>query len=72
MKKLVVRVCISEEEIWEVLKVKKNKTPGIDGLPYEVYLILLPMFVPPLLELLFNPLLEQMSIPQNFTRGVSS
>lgn len=50
MKKwLVARVAITEEEIWEALKkVGKDKTLGIDGLPYKVHtrLRLSPMLVP--------------------------
>lgn len=61
---------ITEEEIWEALKqVEKDKNLGIDGLPYEGYLRLSPMFVP-LLEILFNHWMEQGTIPQRFTRFV--
>lgn len=35
-----MRVGITEEEIWEVLKkVRKNKALGIDSLPYKVTLV---------------------------------
>ena len=38
---------IKEDEIREALKlVGLDKSPGIDGLPYEVYLRLLHMFAP--------------------------
>ena len=38
---------IKEDEIQEALKsVGLDKSPGIDGLPYEVYLRLSHMFVP--------------------------
>ena len=61
---------ISEAEIRDVLsRVGTEKTPGIDGLPYEMYLRLSPMFVP-LLALLFNHWLKQGSIPRRSSRGV--
>lgn len=50
---------IIEEKIWEALKkVGKDKIPGIQGLPYEVYLRLSPRFVP-LLKILFKLWLKQ-------------
>jgi len=61
---------ITEEEIWQALKsVGLEKTPGIDGLPYEVYLRLSPMLVP-LLETIYNNWMRQGSIPRRFTQGV--
>ena len=61
---------ITEDEVREALKtVGKNKTPGIDGLPYEVYLRLSHMFVP-LLTAVYNNWMKQGSIPQRFTRGI--
>ncbi|CAE1328542.1 unnamed protein product [Acanthosepion pharaonis] len=61
---------ITESEIWEALKqVGLDKSPGLDGLPYEVYLRLSHVFVP-LLELMYNHWMRQGSLPQRFTRGV--
>ena len=61
---------IREDEVREVLRtVGLDKTPGIDGLPYEVYCRLAPIFTP-LLTTLFNHWLKQGSIPQRITRGV--
>ena len=45
---------ITECEVHDVLKqVSLNKSPGLDGVPYEVYLRLLQMFVPILTDV-FN------------------
>ena len=61
---------ITEDEIRQALKsVGTDKTPGIDGLPYEVYLRLSHMFVP-LLATIYNNWLRQGTIPQRFTRGI--
>ena len=61
---------IKEEEIWEALKsVGLDKSPGIDGLPYEVYLRLSRMFVS-LLATIYNNWMRQGSIPRRFTRGI--
>ena len=61
---------ITEVEIRQALRtVGTDKTPGIDGLPYEVYLRLSHMFVP-LLATIYNNWLRQGTIPQRFTRGI--
>ena len=61
---------IKEEEIREALKsVELDKSPGIDGLPYEVYLRLSHMFVP-LLATIYDNWMRQGSIPRRFTRGI--
>ena len=46
-----------------------DKSPGINGLPYEVYLKLSHMFVP-LLATIYNNWMRQGSIPRLFTRGI--
>ena len=62
--------CIKEEEIRDALKsVGLDKSPGIDGLPYEVYLRLSHMFVP-LLATIYNNWMRQGTIPRRFTRGI--
>ena len=53
-----------KEEIREVLK-----SPGIDGLPYEVYLRLSHIFVP-LLATIYDNWMRQDSISRRFTRGI--
>ena len=59
-----------EEEIREALKsVGLEKSPGIDGLPYEVYFRLLHMFVP-LLATIYDNWTRQGTIPRRFTRGI--
>ena len=61
---------IKEEEFREALKsVGLDKSPGIDGLPYEVYLRLSHMFVP-LLATIYDDWMRQGSIPRRFTRGI--
>ena len=61
---------IKEEEIREALKsVGLDKSPGIDGLPYEVYLRLSHMFVP-LLATINDNWMRQGIIPRRFTRGI--
>ncbi len=61
---------IKEEEIRVALKsVGLDKSPGIDGLPYEVYLRLSHMFVP-LLATIYNNWMRQGTIPRRFTRGI--
>lgn len=58
------------DEIWVALKkIRKDKTLNINGLPYVVYLKLLPIFVP-LLEILLDHWMEQGSIRQRFNRDV--
>ena len=62
--------CIKEEEIREALKsFGLDKSPGIDGLPYEVYLRLSHMFVP-LLATIYDNWMRQGTIPRRFTRGI--
>ena len=46
-----------------------NKSPGLDGLPYEVYLRMSHMFVPILTDV-FNHWLVQGAIPGSITKGV--
>ena len=46
-----------------------DKSPGIDGLPYEVYLRLSHMFVP-LLATIYNNWMRQGTKPRRFTRGI--
>ena len=59
--------CITEDEVWKAMKsVGLDKSPGINGLPYEVYLRL---FVP-LLATIYNNWMRQGSIPRRFTRGI--
>ena len=61
---------IKEEEIREALKsVGLDKSPRIDGLPYEVYLRLSHMFVP-LLATIYDNWMRQGTIPRRFTRGI--
>ena len=61
---------IKEEEIRDALKsVGLDKSPGIDGLPYEVYLRLSHMFVP-LLATIYDNWMRQGTIPRCFTRGI--
>ena len=61
---------ITEAEIREAISnVGTEKTPGIDGLPYELYLRLSPIYVH-LLAILYNHWLKQGNIPQRFTKGV--
>lgn len=61
---------ITESEIWETMElVGRGKTPGLDGLPYKLYLRQSPNFVP-LLALIYNNWIKQRSIPQHFTRGL--
>ena len=61
---------IKEEEIPDALKsVGLDKSPGIDGLHYEVYLRLSHMFVP-LLATIYNNWMRQDTIPRRFTRGI--
>ena len=61
---------ITEDEVWRALSnAGTEKAPGIDGIPYEVYLKLSPIFVH-LLATLFNHWLKQGNIPRHFTKGV--
>ena len=61
---------VTECEVHDVLKqVGLNKSPGLDGLPYEVYLRMSHMFVPVLTDM-FNPWFAQGAIPGCITKGV--
>ena len=62
--------CITEDEVRKAMKsIGLDKSPGIDGLPYEVYLRLSHMFAP-LLATIFNNWMRQGSIPKRFTRFI--
>ena len=62
----VVTLC----EVRDALKqVGLNKSPGLDGLPYEVYLRMSHMFVPILTDV-FNHWFAQGAIPGCVTKGV--
>ena len=62
---------ITECVVRDVLKlVGHNKLPGLDGLPYEVYLRLSHMFVPILTDM-FNHWFAKEAIPGSVTKGVS-
>ena len=61
---------ITECEVRSALKqVGLNKSPGLDGLPYEVYLRMSHMFVPILTDV-FNHWLAQGAIPGSITKSV--
>ena len=61
---------ITECEVRNALKqVGLNKSPGLDGLPYEVYLRMSHMFVPILTDV-FNHWFAQGAIPGSITKGV--
>ena len=61
---------VTEYEVRDVLKqVGFNKSPGLDGLPYEVYLRMSHMFVPILMNV-FNHWLVQGAIPSSITKSV--
>ena len=49
----------------ELKQVGLNKSPGLDGLPYEVYLRLLQMFIP-----ILTDEFTQGAMPGSFTKGV--
>ena len=60
---------IIECEVRDVLKqVGLNKSPGLDGIPHEVYLRLPHMFVPILMDM-FNHWFAQEAIPGSVTKG---
>ena len=60
---------VTECEVRDALKqVGLNKSPGLDGLPYEVYLRLPRMFMPILT--MFNHWFTQGAIPGSVTKGV--
>ena len=61
---------VTECEVRDALKlVGLNKSLGLDGLPYEVYLRLPHMFVPILTDM-FNHWFIQGAIPGSVTKGV--
>ena len=61
---------VTECEVRDALKqVGLNKSPGLDGLPYEVYLRMSHMFVPILTDM-FNHRFAQGAIPGSVTKGV--
>ncbi len=61
---------ITEGEVYAALKkVGRGKSPGLDGLPYELYLRLSHIFVP-ILTVVFNNWFRSGSIPNRITRGV--
>ena len=61
---------ITESEVRDALKqVSLNKSPGLDGLPYEVYLRMSHMFVPIQTDM-FNRWFAQGDIPGCITKGV--
>ena len=61
---------VTECEVRDVLKqVGLNNSPGLDGLPYEVYLRMSHMFVP-ILTNMFNHWFAQGVIPGSVTKGV--
>ena len=61
---------VTECEVHDTLKqVGLNKSPGLDGLPYEVYLRMSHMFVPILTDM-FNHWFAQGAIPGRVTKGM--
>ena len=61
---------VTECENRDALKqIGLNKSPGLDGLPYEVYLRMSHMFVPILTDM-FNHWFAQGAIPGSVTKGV--
>ena len=61
---------VTECEVYSAMKqVGLNKSPGLDGLPYEVYLRMSHMFSP-ILTNVFNHWLAQEAIPGSITKGV--
>ena len=61
---------VTECEVHDALKqVSLNKLLGLDGLPYKVYLMMLHMFVPILMDM-FNYWFAQGAIPGSITKGV--
>ena len=61
---------VTECEVRDALKqVGFNKSPGLDGLPYEVYLRMLQMFVPILTDM-FNHWFAQGAISGSVTKGM--
>ena len=61
---------VTECEVRDALKqVGLNKSPGLDGWPYKVYLRMSHMFVPILMDM-FNHWFAQGAIPGSVTKGV--
>ena len=60
---------VTECEVRDALKQVGKKSPGLDGLPYEVYLRMSHMFVPILTDM-FNHWFAQGAIPGSVTKGV--
>ena len=61
---------VTECKVCDALKqVGLNKSPGLDGLPYKVYLRMSHMFVPILMDM-FNHWFIQGVIPGSITKGV--
>ena len=61
---------VTECEVRDALKqFDLNKSPGLDGLPYEVYLRMSHIFVPILTDM-FNHWFAQGAIPGSVTKGV--
>ena len=61
---------VTECKVCSALKqVGLNKSPRLDGLPYEVYLRMSHMFVPILTDV-FNHWFTQGAIPGSITKGV--
>ena len=61
---------VTECEVRRAMKqVGLNKSPGLDGLPFEVYLRMLHMFAP-ILTNVINHWLAQGAIPGSITKGV--
>ena len=61
---------VMECKVRSALKqVSLNKSPGLDGLPYEVYLRMSHMFIPILTDM-FNYWFAQGAIPGSITKGV--
>ena len=61
---------ITECEVRDVLKqVGLSRSPGLDGLSYEVYMRLPHMFVPILMDM-FDHWFAQGATPRNITKGV--
>ena len=61
---------VTECEVRNALKqIGLNKLPGLDGLPYDVYLRMSHIFVPILTDM-FNHWFAQGAIPGSLTKGV--
>ena len=63
---------VTESEVCDALKqLGLNKSPGLDGLPYKVYLKMSHMFVP-ILRDVFNHWFAQGAIPGSIAKDVIS